>query len=239
MLEALLPLGRNSFTYNIFKLKWSRKVKIVWRRNEASSPVHTELTEVLEAFPQALLKNTHTGLTYSCAHHGDRRGSGCIASFILNLGIRWRWIACFMLRQLYLQWQSPTTNWRGAGWAQSQSGCFWEEKWPAGNRTTFRSSITCQYTDFAMQSKRNENLSFTWVDGQPYWRWNNQVFTWSVRFIRPIVRKIIWQKYPFKFPDVKFGEDLFSRSRMQMDRWHHFNMLPAGMSICLKMWIKT
>jgi hypothetical protein len=55
--------------------------------------------------------------------------SGSIASHILNLGTRWRWVVSFMPWILYPQGKSPQSPLnRRLGGLQSQSGCSGKEK---------------------------------------------------------------------------------------------------------------
>jgi len=57
-------------------------------------------------------------------HHGDVLGDECIASRILNLGPRWRWVVSFTPRPLSRRKRSPWNPLvKRLGWPQNRSGC--------------------------------------------------------------------------------------------------------------------
>jgi len=57
------------------------------------------------------------------------RGTGCIATLIINLGTRWSWVFSFVSWPLYVPGNKRSTYWFGRlGGFQNQSGRFGEEK---------------------------------------------------------------------------------------------------------------
>jgi hypothetical protein len=82
--------------------------------------------------------------------HEDVWGSGGIASNILELGIRWRWVINFTPRPLYPEEWAPGTHWIG-GWV-GPVWTLWRNKSlsPVGNRTPAVQLISRRYTDWAI-----------------------------------------------------------------------------------------
>jgi hypothetical protein len=90
-------------------------------------------------------------------HHAMRTywGSGGIATHILDLGTRWRWVVSFTIRQLYPQKKVPGTHWIG-GWVGPRAVLDMVVKrkipihrWESNPRTPIVQPVAQRYTDWA------------------------------------------------------------------------------------------